>query len=159
MLDWSENTGRIAIGWGKVGDIRTMGYASRRDVSLAIRQRYSILSDSGADGACLYEFCFGMKPGDLVILSREYARSLVMRIDDAYEYVYRQDRLPAADYHHQRAASVAPIHADALWRMAGDAPAPGHSLRWPLIQCRRPVDSASLSEVDTPQFAAVRVRI
>ena len=67
MVKWTNKTGRIAIGWGKVGTIRN--FNSAHDITLAIKERYPVLRNAGLGGVCLYDFCHRMQPGDLVILS------------------------------------------------------------------------------------------
>ena len=43
-LQWTKKTGRIAIGWGRIGDIKKQGYASAQKISRSITAHYAPFS-------------------------------------------------------------------------------------------------------------------
>ena len=49
-LFWTKQNGRIAIGWGNIGDIRKQNYSSKEDIASAIRAAYPGLRHSGSGG-------------------------------------------------------------------------------------------------------------
>jgi hypothetical protein len=146
-LRWVRRTGRLAIGWGRIGHIGKQGYLSPRDISEAISEFYPGIGNAGSGGACLYNFYFSMRPGDLVILSIGGSRSLVMEVEGGYEFKNTPEEPPIGDYQHQRKASILPIDPDALWHCAGSGPIDGQSIRWALVQCRKPIDAATKAKL------------
>ena len=52
-LFWSRQNGRIAIGWGAIGNIRDMGYSSANDITAAIRAAYPESDNPHLGGASL----------------------------------------------------------------------------------------------------------
>jgi len=142
MLHWAKNTGRLAVGWGLIGNIKENRYFSPQDISAAIKKYYPELKNAGHGGASLYHFCYNVQPGDLVILSTGQKRSLVMEVEGGYEFNSASKKPPIGDYHHQRKASVMPIDADKLWQVAGGAPIAGHNIRWTFLKCLKPIDEA-----------------
>ena len=154
-LRWAEKMGRLAIGWGLVGDIGKNGYTSARDISLAIKEHYPYLNNGGQGGACLHSFYSDVQPGDLVILSTGGKRSLVMEVEGGYEFKDEPEPSPIGDYQHQRKAVVLPIDANKLWRAAGSSPADGHSIRWTFIKCQKPVSAEIKSELAETRAASM----
>ena len=142
-LQWAAKTGRVAIGWGLIGDLSTQTYNSPRDISDAINKFYPHAGNAGSGGVCLYDFCSRMQSGDLVILSTKQGRKSVMEVEGAYEFKPTPEEPPIGDYQHQRKASILPIDPNLLWRCAGSAPKIGHSIRWTLIECLKPIDAAT----------------
>jgi hypothetical protein len=143
LVRWSSQSNRIAIGWGLVGRIEAGRYPSARDISDAIRSTYPDLRNSGSGGVCLYDFCFRMEVGDLVIVSGDGRRSLVMEVEGEYEFKAGAQPEPIGDYQHQRRATSLPIDPDQLWRQSGSGPRDGHNIRCTLIECRKPIDRAA----------------
>jgi hypothetical protein len=139
VVDWSQLTGRIAIGWGKVGNIREKGYTSTNEIAKTTRLLYPGLHNAPFSGVQLWNFYYTMKPDDLVILSTGKYRALVMQAQGDYEFVPSEEAPLFGDYQHQRKAVVTSIDPDQLWRSTGSRPMPGQNIRWTLIQCRNAV--------------------
>ena len=59
----------LAIGWGKIGDLRSLDPTDHQDIAQAIQVAYPHLQNSGQGGRCLWAFLNEMSTGDLVILS------------------------------------------------------------------------------------------
>jgi hypothetical protein len=112
-------------------------------VSGAIRNAYPNLKNSGSGGVCLYNFCFRIERGDLVIVSDDRRRSLVMEVEGGYEFKPTPESAPIGDYQHQRRAVPIEIDPDKLWIEAGAAPRDGQNIRWPLIECQRSINAAT----------------
>ncbi len=55
-LRWSLRNGRIAIGWGAIGDIQAQGSQSPEEIRDAIQHFYSELSNSSNGGSSLWNF-------------------------------------------------------------------------------------------------------
>ena len=141
MLRWAMKSGCLAIGWGLIGSITDNRYYSSQDISNAIRENYPHLNNAGHGGASLYNFCYKVHPGDLVILSKNGKRYVVMEVDEGdYEFDSTSEKPPSGDYQHQRKASVLPINADKLWQVTGAAPIAGHNLYWTFCKCQKPID-------------------
>ena len=140
---WFEQTRRIAVGWGLIGDLRAARYGSAAEISDAIRDVYPTLKNSGSGGVCLYDFCFRMGLGDLVIVNANGRRVLVMEVQGDYCFKPKLEPPPIVHYQHQRKATRLPIDPDELWREAGRGPRDGHNIRWTLIKCRLPIDVAT----------------
>ncbi len=146
-LQWFKKKSRIAIGWGKIGNITHNKYSSTEDISLAIKMEYPDVSNSMIGGICLYDFCYNMQPGDLIILSTGSKRELVMEVEGEYEFNKYPEEKPLGDYQHQRKACILPLDSDELWKTAGSAIVEGQSIRWPLVQCKNPVSTSNIIEL------------
>src|SRR5437588_10173538 len=85
-LFWTKQNSRIAIGWGAIGDIKHKGYESADDITSAIKTAYPDLDNSHLGGASLWEFCGKVQNGDMVILSANKPRVLVVEVDGDYEW-------------------------------------------------------------------------
>lgn len=145
MLRWAKKSGRLAIGWGLIGSITDNKYNSPQEISDAIKNKmeYQALKNAGHGGASLFNFCYNAQPGDLVILSKNGKRYLVMEVEEGgYEFDSTSEKPPSGDYQHQRKARVLPMDADKLWQLAGGAPVAGHNIRWTFIKCQKPIDEA-----------------
>ncbi len=147
VVQWSREKGRIAIGWGLVGDLSL--YSSPKEIADAIKQFHPKRDNAGLGGPSLWHFYHDMQIGDLVILStgKNGGRRLVMRVQGPYEYVRKEEERPLykayrddPSYHHQRGASVTSYDPNELWEKAGAKEARGDNIRWTLIRCLRPVD-------------------
>ena len=146
-LSWTEKTGCLAIGWGRIGDIGKNGYKSARAISIAIKEHYPDLNNAGQGGTPLFSFYSEVQPGDLVILSTARKRSLVMEIEGDYEFKDDPEPSPIGDYQHQRRGIVLSIDADKLWVAAGSAAATGYSSRWAFIKCQKPISAETKTEL------------
>jgi predicted Mrr-cat superfamily restriction endonuclease len=147
MLRWVKNTGRLAIGWGNIGNINKNRYFSPQDISDAIKLNYPRLNNAGHGGASLYHFCYNVQRGDLVIINKSGKRYLVMEVEGDYEFNSTSEKPPSADYHHQRKASVLPIDADKLWQVAGAAHISGQNLYWTFCTCQKSINESMKAEL------------
>ena len=75
-LNWSLKNGRIAIGWGRAGDIRD--YVSAREIVEAVREEYPGIQNAPVSGGQLWNFCHNLAKDDLVILSTGKYRAAVV---------------------------------------------------------------------------------
>lgn len=125
----------IAIGWGKVGDLRRARVAGPTEIAALIRQRYPRNRNAHLGGPSLWRFYDRMQTGDLVILGNGQHRRLVMRIDGEYSWNEDFSAVPGDDYHHLRPASVVLEDPDKLWHRCGSSVARGENARWTLARC------------------------
>jgi predicted Mrr-cat superfamily restriction endonuclease len=141
-LLWSKQNGRIAIGWGAIGDIRKQGYQSDKEISLAIKSEYPELNNWALGGPSLWDFYAEMKKGDLVILSANQPRVLVVEVEEEdgdYEWT-NEPPGPTEDYQHQRRVLIRRAQdPEDLWIRAGGE-APGQNVHRTLIRCAHPAD-------------------
>ena len=122
-LPWMTHKGRIAIGWGEIGDIRVL--ETPEAIAQAIRDRNERHPDHAGKAAAniqhgtnsLYDFCFRMKTRELVIISDGTKRQSVWEV--AGEYEYAQPSEAPLNYQHQRLARALDLDADELWLKAG----------------------------------------
>jgi hypothetical protein len=143
-LPWVSANGRIAIGWGEIGDIRHLGTLDA--IAEVIRERNAHHPyHAGRPEAnvqhgshSLYEFCYAMRPSHLVIISDGTRRQGVWEVEGEYEYVE-----PAAaplNYQHQRRAQRIERDPDALWLQAGGRLADGQINYRTLGRCANEVE-------------------
>ncbi len=141
-LFWTRQNGRIAFGWGNIGDIRIRNYESKEEIAAAIKVTYPQLRNSGSGGISLWDFYSNMVLGDLVVLSASKPRELVVEVQGQYEW---QEQAPLeGDYYHQRGVL---IRRDLdpekdIWDKAGRS-APFQNVHCTLIRAER-----SLNEED-----------
>ena len=145
-LAWTCQNGRIAIGWGKIGDLRHQVFNSSKEVGVIIRRYYPELNNSGLGGISLWNFYSQMQKGDLVILSSSRPRELVVEVQGEYKY----STIPKVNgvelsghYQHQRRVQVSEWNPEELWHLAGARPATGQNIRQTLIKCERPLTQSS----------------
>jgi predicted Mrr-cat superfamily restriction endonuclease len=138
-IHWSRQNERIAVGWGRIGDIQQQGYRSAADIGAAIRREYPEERNSGLGGPSLWGFYAEMEIGDLVILSSKKRREAVLEVKGEYEW-RPTDPPYHYPYRHQRRARLRNLDPEELWRTAGARPAPGQSIRWTLIRCAEAVN-------------------
>jgi hypothetical protein len=143
---------RLAIGWGEIGDVRSLG--SPGAIEEAIRHRNENDLRHTHRGAAnwrhgsfsLYDFCFKMKSGDLVILSiGEGKRRLVMEVVGSYEHV-APSQAPV-NYQHQRKARLVDMDPNDLWEQAGGKSLPKEIYYRTLVQCAESIDEATLAGI------------
>lgn len=146
-LAWTKRTGKIAIGWGAIGDTEAQDYKSVDDIGAAIRKHYPTLQNSGLGGPSLWDFYEGMQPGDLVILSGSQPRELAVEVQSEYFWTEEKPELDGneigGDYQHQRRIKISTWNPEVLWKMAGGCPTKGQSIRRSLIRCVKPFGSSS----------------
>jgi predicted Mrr-cat superfamily restriction endonuclease len=117
-LFWSRQNGRIAIGWGAIGNIRDMGYDSADDITAAIRRKYPESNNPHLGGSSLWDFYAQMQKDDLVILSASRPRVLVVEVEGDYEWT--EESPLEGGYQHQRDVVIRrDLSPDDLWRKAG----------------------------------------
>ena len=145
MIQWAIAIGRIAIGWGRIGNLSQ--YASSQKIVEAICREYPGLpkSNKQRSGDQLWNFYRMMQCGDLVILKTKvgprkgWQNSVVMQVKGPYEHVDEQP--PYHDYQNQReAVQVTNCDPQALWEAAGRmAEGEGQFIRNALIRCQNQV--------------------
>ena len=119
-LFWTRQNSRIASGWGAIGDIRDRGYGSVADITSAIRTEYPALDNSHLGGASLWDFYAQIQNGDLVILSANKPRVLVVEVGGDYEWT--EESPFEGDYQHQRRVIVRrDLSPEEIWTKAGGA--------------------------------------
>lgn len=140
----SKEASRIAIGWGKIGDLSRHS-AEASEIGDAIRLSYPKLNNSGQGGQCLLRFAHQMRKGDLVIISDGVRRREIAEITGDYQWTKDWSPIPGGDYWHHRAAkfwSASP--PDELWKQCGGAVASGENIRWTLARLtKRALDGVS----------------
>lgn len=132
-IAWSIAAGRIAIGWGKVGDLRILGPRSPIEIRRAIAEAYPAIKNAHLGGPSLWNFFALIQIGDLVILSGGGVRSHVVEVMGDYTCASPVDSF--GDYCHQRAAVITSYDADELWRSFGEKVATGENQRWTVALC------------------------
>lgn len=126
-------SGRIAIGWNRVGDVR--GYSTEEEVKAAIRERYPVpefKNNAHLGAPSLWNLCHMMRTGDLVLVRH----ALVVQVEGPYEFTGDGSQ-PEEQYAHQRRVSLTHLNPETLWTAAGEAP--GQHIYQPLVQCARPL--------------------
>ena len=140
-LFWTKQNNRIAIGWGAIGDIRVNEYESSDRITAAIKVAYPGLDNSHLGGASLWDFYHEIQNGDLVVLSANKPRVLVVEIDGAYEWA--EDSPFEGDYQHQRQVIVRrDLSPEDIWRKAGGAAR--QNVHQTLIRCERTINEDDL---------------
>jgi hypothetical protein len=142
-LRWAKEKNILAIGWGNIGDLQKLKPASKKTISDAIGKTYPALGNRGSGGVCLEDFLFRMKIGDLVIVNANGKRRFVMEVAGKYGFEIESPREPIGDYRHQRRGEFLSIDPERLWRAVGREVKAGHNIRWPLIECARPISQAT----------------
>ena len=130
LLTWAKSSGRIAVGWSVLGDLRQ--YGSEKEMTQAVRETGN--PNWSVSGTQLASFRDRMRLGDLVILSTGRRRSVVMRVDGNYEFVEQPEGDDVA-YAHQRRAMRLDLDPDGVWSEAGGV-ATDQNGRWTLLRCQ-----------------------
>lgn len=129
-----RTSGRIAIGWNRVGDVRS--YSSEEEVKAASRDRYPVpefKNNAHLGAPSLWNLCHTMRTGDLVIIRHTF----VMQVEGSYEFT-GDDSQPEEEYAHQRLVSLTCLNPETLWTAAGEAP--GQPIYQTLVQCAKPLN-------------------
>lgn len=141
-LFWTKQNSRIAIGWGAIGDIAKKRYKSIDEITSAIRREYSGLNNSHLGGSSLWNFYSNVKVGDLVVLSADKPRVLVVEVEGDYEWT-RESPLDG-DYQHQRRVIVRrDLSPDDIWHKAGGQ-ALGQNSHGTLLRCERELNDGDI---------------
>lgn len=137
-VTWTRDNRRIAIGWGKIGDLAR--YNSIDEIKAAIKDSYPIppyKNNAHLGAPSLWDFANTMKKGDLVIVLGNKPREFVVEIVGDTEFVADDSPLEG-EYHYQRAVELTEVDAEKLWLAAGQAP--GKSRYQTLVACQNSVD-------------------
>ncbi len=137
-LAWMRKNERIAIGWGRIGDIRK--YKSKDDIKAAIKSHYLLpeFKNNAHWGApSLWDFCHEVQVGDLVILAASTPRTLVVQVTGDYEFAKENWPL-IGEFQNQRMIRETIYNPDKIWGAAGQAP--GKSRYQTLIKCANPIE-------------------
>lgn len=140
-VTWSIESGRIAVGWAEIGDLRKLRCQNARDISARIRVAYPEDTNAHTGGPSLWNFFSEMEIGDLVIISAGGRRYHVAEVTGPYIWVSAADSFDS-DYLHQRAAVIAEDDPDALWASLSSKVAEGENLRWTVALCSAGPSSA-----------------
>ena len=141
-IEWTRKNRRIAIGWGDIGDVAA--YGAKADIKNAIKTRYlpPHPNNGGSGSESLWSFCHDVQIGDLVILSGDKSRELVVEVTGDYEYVEAKPPL-FGEYNNQRKIEVTEYDGNTLWEAAGGLEI-GVSRYRTLVKCQRAVDVDAL---------------
>ena len=129
VLPWMIKYKRLGIGWGEIGDIRSLRTIDAIVDAIKKRNEYHP-KHAGKPAAniqhgskSLYDFCHTMKQWNLVIISDRGRRRLVFEVIGKYEYV-EPSKAPL-NYQHQRVALLKDMDPNELWQRAGGRLAKG----------------------------------
>ena len=67
-ISWLRDQRRIAIGWGRIGDLRTSCVRAATDITAMVRKKYPKAQNGHLGGPSLWRFYDKMLVGDLVIV-------------------------------------------------------------------------------------------
>jgi len=135
---WCKEKSRIAIGWGKIGDLRQSAPQDASAITSLIQIVYPELNNANLGGPSLWRLYSEMAIGDLVILSDGNKRQAVMRVTGDYEWTDDRQHELSGSYYHQRSAETTQDEPDELWKHCGAKVAAGENIRWTLIRCNNP---------------------
>ncbi len=137
-MQWTRDNRRIALGWGKVGDVAA--YESKAEIRSALKSSYPppIRNNFASGSQSLWSFCHDLQIGDLVILSGDKARELVVEITGDYGFIAGESPL-FGEYNHQRPIEITDYDGDKLWRAAGGLQT-GVSRYQALVRCQNAID-------------------
>lgn len=79
LLRWAKTAQRIAIGWGRIGDLNARCHTSPESIRDAILRAYPGARNAQPGCQSLWDFWRSVKPNDLVILSTR-RRAAVVRV-------------------------------------------------------------------------------
>ena len=137
-MRWTRANRRIAIGWGKAGDVTN--YQTKADLKSALHASYPppIRDNFKSGSESLWLLCHDVEIGDLIILSGAHGRELVVEITGDYEFVPGASPL-YGEYNNQRAIELTDYDGDKLWRAAGGSQV-GVSVYQTLVRCQNAVE-------------------
>lgn len=134
-LRWFCADSLIAVGWGRVGDLRQHGPTGPDVITRLVRDAYPELENDRHGGPSLWRFYREAQTGDLVIVSDGTTRRLVMRVEGEYQYAETPSPVPPGDYQHQRRAIRVSADPDMLWLRCGGKVSAGENIRWTFVRC------------------------
>ncbi|MCE9595195.1 MAG: hypothetical protein K8S98_13495 [Planctomycetes bacterium] len=126
---WSEQEGRISVGWGDIGDLLQHRPANAQAITRLVKNQYKDLPNAHLGGPSLWNFFAEMREGDLVIV-RGGAESYVVEVAGGYEWRTSAESF-TPDYNHQR--RVVPASDDVVDDLRDRVrlrPASRQSARW-----------------------------
>jgi predicted Mrr-cat superfamily restriction endonuclease len=142
-LAWTKSNGRIAVGWGWVGDIYKKNYFDAKDIANVIKRVFEEgnhpYKNSAEGGLTLWSFAKEMQIGDYVIVSGNRPRQLVVKVTGDYQYSPSVNPL-LINYEHQREVEITYINPDELWQLAGAKTIAGRSPYATLARCANQVN-------------------
>src|SRR5688500_6587109 len=143
-IQWSRREGFVAIGWGRMGDLRGVPLRTVEELTQVVARchPHETRSNHVHGGRSLWRFFKEMKKGDLIILSTGGGRVQTMRVTGGYYFVDHEH----PRYEHRRPAEPVGIDPDRLWRAAGGM-APGQMIYSTLIRCARELSDADLNSL------------
>jgi hypothetical protein len=126
VAPWMEKNKRLGMGYGEgeIGDLRLFGSRQAMEVAILARNAHNpqhmhrAAANARLGSFSLWDFCYKMKPGDLVIIGDGTQRLKVWEVGGDYEYVVDPLAFPL-NYQHQRKARTVDRNPDVLWRQAG----------------------------------------
>lgn len=135
-LEQYRSRGVIALGWGDIGDLRSVAPGSRKEIYDLIREAYPMVGNAKHGAASLLAMYNELSIDDLVILSTQGVRRAVMRVTGPY--VWTEPDAILGEYQHRRTAELASdVDPNEAWREGGAEVASGFNIRMPLIPLRR----------------------
>src|SRR5689334_20530873 len=97
MLTWATTVQRLAIGWGKIGNLTDEHHISPDSIRAAVQREYPDAGNAACGGQSLWDLWRTVRFGHLVILSTGGKREAVRRVAGPYEFVRRQQPSPVRD--------------------------------------------------------------
>lgn len=135
----SRKNRRIAVGWGRIGDLSRLSARGPLEICKLIREEYPDLHNSQTGGPSLWRLYKCMREGDLVILGARCTLRLVMEVDGPYRYVAKDDPDLGEYRHHRPAQPRDDLDAGQLWVAAGGM-ASNQNSHCTVLRCARQVD-------------------
>lgn len=124
---------RIAIGWSRIGDLRSAGVSDPSEIASLIAVAHHPIENSHLGGPSLWNLYKNMEEGDLVIVNAKGKRVCVFEVIGPYLYEAGAGQIKG--YGHQRPACVTSIKPDDLWNGSGSPVLKGQNIRWTLVAC------------------------
>ncbi|HEX5758012.1 MAG TPA: HNH endonuclease [Thermoanaerobaculia bacterium] len=124
-VEWSIENGRIAVGWGRIGDLREVGAPTADYIGARIGEVYPDIRNARTGGPSLSNFFSGIQIGDLAIIAGGGRRFHVAEVTGPYTWRSEPDSLD--DYQHQRSVVVTDDDPNALWSALGGRIAPAQN--------------------------------
>jgi len=132
-ISWSLKTGRIALGWGDIDDLRKLDHVTERVIRGLLEREYPDVNNRPHGVRSLLKF-WNMKIGDLAIVGAgKGRRSHVVRLVGQYEW---NRRGPSRDYNNQRAAVRTSDDANELWQRCRPRVPVKQSIHDAVIRCK-----------------------
>ena len=141
-MEWTRKNRRIAIGWGDIGDVAA--FERKAEIKSAIKSHYlpPHPNNGGSGSESLWSFCHDVQIGDLIILSGDKSRELVVEVTGDYEFVAGKSPM-FGEYNHQRQVEITEYDGEKLWASSGGLEA-GVSRYRTLVKCQNAIDADEL---------------